>query len=78
MTMKTVLTTIRRAMLLFQIRSLEATIYGQDECLSCVGDRMLQARIIIARSMARKELARVRSEYNATLPPGKRVIWKMA
>jgi len=76
--MKALLKTIKRAILLYQIRSLETTIYGQNECLACVGDRMLQARIIIARSMARQELARVRSEYNATLPPGKRVIWGMA
>ncbi len=76
--MKSLLNIIRRAILMYQIRSLEITIAGQNECLECIGDKLLQGRIIIARSIARRELAKVRAEYNATLPPGKRVIWSMA
>lgn len=76
--MKTIITAIRRAILMFQIRSLEITIAGQNECLECIGDKLLQGRIIIARSISRRELAIVRGKYNATLPPGKRVIWSMA
>jgi hypothetical protein len=75
--MKALLNTIKRAILMYQIRSLETTIHGQNICLAVV-DPLMQGQIIIARSMARKELARARSEYNATLPPGKRVIWGMA
>lgn len=69
---------LRRAWLYFAIRSVEITIAGQNECLACVGDKVLQARIIIARSEARRELARLRGLYNATLPPGRRVVWGMA
>lgn len=76
--MKSLLNAIRRAALMFQIRSLEITIDGQNACLECIGDKMLESRIIIARSNARRELARVRSSYNATLPPGVRVNWSMA
>jgi hypothetical protein len=72
------LTAARRAMLMFQIRSLEVTIYGQEECLACVTDPMLNARILVARSTARRELARVRAAYNATLPVGQRRTWSMA
>lgn len=72
------LTAARRAFLYFAIRSTEITIAGQNECLACVGDRLLQGRIIIARSEARRELARLRGLYNATLPPGKSVTWELA
>jgi len=78
MTMKRFTAILRRALLAFQMRSLEIQIAGQNECLECVGDKLLQGRIIIARSVARRELARVRAEYNATLPPGRRVTWSMA
>ena len=75
---KSVWTAARRIALWFQIRSLEITIAGQSECLECVGDRLLQARILLARHEARRELAKVRSRYIATLPPGRRVTWELA
>ena len=75
---KSAFTAVRRTWLYFAIRSAEITIAGQNECLACVGDRLLQARILIARSEARRELARLRGLYNATLPPGKSVTWELA
>jgi|GEM_PF-2231327 len=76
--LKTALTAATRAVLWFQIRSIEITIHGQGECLACVSDKLLHARITIARHEARRELARLRGKYNATLPPGRRVVWSLA
>lgn len=76
--LKSASTTLVRIWLLFQIRSVEITIAGQTECLACVADKLLQSRITIARHQARRELARLRGRYNATLPPGRRVVWSMA
>lgn len=76
--MRALLNTIKRAILLYQIRSMEITIDGQNQALECVRDQITRQRIEVARKAARQELARVRSKYNATLPPGKRVIWGMA
>lgn len=76
--LKSTWTAATRIALWFQIRSLEITIAGQNECLECVGDRILQARIMLARHETRRELARVRGKYIATLPPGRRVTWEMA
>ena len=76
--LKSASTAAMRLFWLFQIRSLEITIYGQSECLACIGDRLLEGRIIAARSMARRELATARSEYNALLPVGQRRTWTLA
>lgn len=75
---KTTWTAARRGWALFQMRAIETQIDGMTECLECIGDPLLAARIQIARSVARRELARVRSEYNALLPAGRRVTWRMA
>ena len=69
---------IKRMLLMFQIYALDITISGQTEALAAVGDPVLQYRIEVARHIARGELARLRSSYNATLPVGQRRIWKMA
>lgn len=76
--MKSLLIAIRRAVLLFQIRSLEITVDGQNQALECVRDQITRQRIEVARMAARRELARLRAKYNATLPPGRRVTWSMA
>lgn len=70
--------TLKRAWLKWQISSLDIQIDGMAECLECVADPLTQQRIVVARCVARRELARLRAEYNATFPPGKRVIWRMA
>lgn len=69
---------LRRFLLAFQIRAIEIHIDGCNECMGCVSDPMLLARIDLSRSRARRELAKARAEYNATLPVGKRKTWRMA
>jgi hypothetical protein len=76
--LKSALTAAVRTWLWFQIRSVEITIHGQSECLEMIADPLLHARINIARAEARRELARLRGRYNATLPPGRRVTWSLA
>jgi hypothetical protein len=75
---KSALTAATRVVLWFQIRSVEITIHGQTECLAMVGDPLLHGRITIARHEARRELARLRGRYIATLPPGRRITWELA
>lgn len=69
---------LRRAVLRCQMRALEITIDGASECLACVSDPARRFQIEIARSTARRELARVRAAYQATLPPGRRQTWRLA
>ncbi len=80
--MKTLLNPIRRAGLWLAIFALDIHIYGQSSWISYMteinGCPLTLGGMEIARSNARAELARLRSEYNATFPPGKRVIWNMA
>jgi hypothetical protein len=75
---KSALTAAARVVLWFQIRSVEITIHGQTECLAMVADPLLHGRITIARHEARRELARLRGRYIATLPPGRRIVWELA
>jgi hypothetical protein len=70
--------TIKRAWLKWQISSLDIQIDGMAECLECVADPLTRQRIVVARCVARRELARLRAEYSATLPVGKRVVWGWA
>lgn len=76
--LKSALTAARRAFLRFQIRSLEIHLDGIDAALEGVRDSLAIERARVAQAIARRELARVRSEYVATLPPGRRVIWSAA
>ena len=76
--LKTALTALKRIFWLYQIRSLEITIHGQTTTLDYITDRMLESRIIAARHMAKRELAKARAEYNALLPVGQRRTWRMA
>ena len=75
--MKKFINSVRRAFLLFQMRSLEAVIDGQSECLECISDPFLSNRILMAQINARKELRRVRAEYNA-IRPVRREYWRLA
>jgi hypothetical protein len=76
--MKTLINAVKRAALAIEIYCLEIQIYGQNECLACVNDPMLSGRILLARSETKRELARVRAAYNATLPVGQRKTWEIA
>lgn len=71
-------TAARRGWLLFQIRSLETQCDGMADSLECVRDPLTRQRITSARAIARRELARVRAEYSALLPVGRRVVWEAA
>lgn len=76
--MKNLLNLIRRAWLIYQIRSLEITLDGIAECLLTVRDPLLRRRMEISRAAARRERTRLRADYTATLKPGQRVIWSAA
>lgn len=72
------LTALRRAWLIYQIRSLEITLDGIADCLPTVRDPLLRRRMELSRDAARREVTKLRAEYTATLKPGQRVIWSAA
>lgn len=67
-----------RLALMFQIRSLEILIDGQNKALEVVTCPITAYKITVARHQARHDLAITRAEYNATLPVGIRRTWTMA
>ena len=69
---------VKRAGLWLQIRNLETLIDGQGKALEVVTCPLTAYRITLARSAARRQLARLRAEYSATFPPGVRFVWTMA
>lgn len=69
---------LSRAGLWLQIRNLETLIDGQGKALDGIACPMTAHRITLARSNARRQLARLRAEYSATFPPGVRFVWTMA
>jgi len=69
---------IKRSLLWLQIYAMEILIAGQTDCLRSVADPAYRYRIEVARHVARGELARLRAEYNATLPVGQRRTWNLA
>lgn len=69
---------INRWLIAMQIYAMEILIAGQTECIETVSDPIYLYRIEVARHNARGELARLRAEYNATLPVGQRRTWKLA
>ena len=78
-TASTALVTLaKRAGLWLQIRNLETLIDGQGKALEVVTCPLTAYRITLARSAARRQLVRLRGDYNATLPVGVRRTWTMA
>jgi hypothetical protein len=69
---------IKRMFLWFAIYALEIQIASATDVLDCVRCPLTQSKIILARTNARIELARLRAEFNATLPPGVRKTWRLA
>jgi hypothetical protein len=55
--------TINIIFLWCQLRAIEATLYGQEEMLSCVRDPATINRIHMARINARREWHRVKGRY---------------
>lgn len=68
---------IKRAFIWFAIYELDITIKGQTACLEMVSSPLLQFRIEIARSNARRERTRLRGEYESTFPVGTRRTWTL-
>ena len=68
---------LKRAYLLFMIRSLERELHDQREAAMTAHKEHI-ARIIIAESETREELAKYRSAYTALLPVGEINVWPMA
>ncbi len=54
---------LQLAILWFQLRALEATLYGQEEALTVVRDPGTINRIVMARINCRREWHRVRGRY---------------
>ena len=76
--MTTLFNAIKRAYLLFMIRSLERELHDQRESLRTVQDTNTYKHIALAESETREELARFRSAYTALLPVGEINVWPMA
>lgn len=72
------MTNTKRLVLDMKIRTMEIQLDGINECLERVCDKDTRERMMVARRLLRKELARIRSEYNATLPVGIRRTWGLA
>ena len=75
--MSTLFNALKRAYLLFMIRSLERELHDQREAAMTAHKDHI-ARIIIAESETREELAKFRSAYTALLPVGEINVWPMA
>ena len=75
--MSTLFNAIKRAYLLFMIRSLERELHDQREAAMFAAEDQI-ARIILAESETREELAKFRSAYTSLLPVGERITWDAA
>ena len=75
--MTALLNALKRAYLLFMIRSLERELHDQRTAAMAAHKDHI-ARIILAESETREELAKFRSAYTALLPIGEVNIWPMA
>ena len=69
---------LKRAYLLFMIRSLERELHDQMNALGHVRSVNDFKRISLAAADTRRHLAHYRAEYNSLLPPGKRETWANA
>ena len=75
--MSTLFNALKRAYLLFMIRSLERELHDQRTAAMFAAEDQI-ARIILAESETREELAKFRSAYTALLPVGEINVWPMA
>lgn len=67
--------TLKRWFLYVQMRCLEATIDGMDDCLELVRDPETINRIVMAQINARRELRHIRAEYRSLRPNRK---WRLS
>ena len=70
------MSTLKLIGLWFQLRALEATLYGQEEALLVVRDPETINRIVLARINCRREWHRVRGRYLDM--KRSRNVWRMA
>lgn len=75
--MITLINAIKRAYLLFMIRSLERELHDQRTAAMAAHKEHI-ARIMLAESETREELAKFRSAYSSLLPVGEINVWPMA
>lgn len=68
--------TLKLIGLWLQLRAIEATLYGQEECLSVVRDPETINRITLARIEAKREWHRIKGEYLEL--KRSRNIWRVA
>lgn len=54
---------MRKLFLWVKIRALEATIYGREEVMMLVNDRLTLANMDFAQNLAYAELRRLKQEY---------------
>ena len=76
--MSTLFNALKRAYLLFMIRSLERELHDQRNASQHVRSVTDLKRIVIAEGETREELAKFRSAYTALLPVGEINVWPMA
>lgn len=76
--MRRLMTALRRAIALYQVRTLEITLDGQHQALQSIRCRDTRACIEAARRITERELATARAKYIALLPVGERRTWGMA
>ncbi len=76
--MKQIIALIRRIGLWLAIFALDIQIDGTAKAMELVRCPLTLGRMEIARHVARTERTRLRGQYNATFPVGKRRTWSMA
>lgn len=69
---------IKRAWVLFQIRSLETTLDGQNQALRMINCQCTRWKIEAARIETKHGLAALRTKYSRMLTPGQTVTWRLA
>lgn len=69
---------LKRAWLMFKIRSLETTLDGQNRALRMVSCHTTRWKIEAARIETKRGLATLRAAYSRTLPPGQMALWRLA
>lgn len=73
-----IISTLRRLVAGYRVRTLEIELQGQTDALAAVRDVDLHMRIAAARRITKRDLAKARADYNALLPPGTRRTWSAA
>lgn len=75
---KTASTALKRWLAHYRMRCLEINLAGMVETLQHVRCTETRLRMLLAIPTASRELCRARAEYQATLPPGRRIVWDLA